>query len=183
MDSKYSLFSKSKPTLSDPSPFSQNLKRKFSYGSQSSSQPTAKKPNLQNDSKPSLKQNTSQNGSSSNKNAVVDIQVQRKKLPVYAVRNQYENLTTIFLYFYNYSIVVDFDLFYIPNRLMNLLRKHDTLIVIGETGSGKTTQIPQFLLEIGQSAIAVTQPRRVAAISISTRVSKEMKCKLGEMVG
>lgn len=55
--------------------------------------------------------------------------------------------------------------------------------VIGETGSGKTTQIPQFLLQLGQASIAVTQPRRVAAISISTRVAKEMKCKVGEIVG
>ena len=102
MDSKYSIFAKAKPTLSDPSPFSQSLKRKFSYGSQNSAPPAAKKPNLQNDTKPSnasLKQSANQNGSSTNKNAVVDIQVQRKKLPVYAVRNQYENLTTIFFIF------------------------------------------------------------------------------------
>lgn len=68
-------------------------------------------------------------------------------------------------------------------RLLKCLQKFNTLIVIGETGSGKTTQIPQFLLQLGQNTVAVTQPRRVAAISISTRVAKEMKCKLGETVG
>lgn len=69
-------------------------------------------------------------------------------------------------------------------RLLAYLNKCKTLIVIGETGSGKTTQIPQYLLQVpGQDAIAVTQPRRVAAISISTRVAKEMKCKVGETVG
>lgn len=68
---------------------------------------------------------------------------------------------------------------------MKYLQKYNTLIVIGETGSGKTTQIPQLLLLLheGQDTIAVTQPRRVAAISISTRVAKEMKCRIGETVG
>lgn len=60
---------------------------------------------------------------------------------------------------------------------------NNTLIVIGETGSGKTTQIPQFLLQLGHDSIAVTQPRRVATISISARVAKEMKCQIGETVG
>lgn len=57
---------------------------------------------------------------------------------------------------------------------------------MGETGSGKTTQIPQFLFQTNVShkgIIAVTQPRRVAAISISTRVAKEMKTELGDVVG
>lgn len=67
-------------------------------------------------------------------------------------------------------------------RLMKHLQIHDTLIVIGETGCGKTTQIPQFLLQLGQT-VAITQPRRVAAISIATRVAKEVKCKVGETVG
>lgn len=64
--------------------------------------------------------------------------------------------------------------------------QNDTVIVIGETGSGKTTQIPQFLHQAGLSdrgVIAITQPRRVAAITISSRVAKEMNCQLGALVG
>lgn len=56
---------------------------------------------------------------------------------------------------------------------------------LGETGSGKTTQIPQYLYEGGisrQGIIAVTQPRRVAAISLATRVSDEKRTELGKLV-
>lgn len=64
---------------------------------------------------------------------------------------------------------------------------HQVTIVEGETGSGKTTQIPQFLLPLlaqpGQKAIACTQPRRVAAMSIAKRVSEEMDVELGSQVG
>lgn len=69
---------------------------------------------------------------------------------------------------------------------MKQVQKHLTLIIIGETGCGKTTQVPQYLNKSGfaeNGMIAVTQPRRVAAITISTRVAKEMKCKLGDDVG
>lgn len=69
------------------------------------------------------------------------------------------------------------------------------LIVEGETGSGKTTQIPQYLYEAGFTKrkneegetvtvkIGCTQPRRVAAMSVSARVAEEMGVKLGNEVG
>jgi len=59
-------------------------------------------------------------------------------------------------------------------------------IVVGETGSGKTTQLGQFLYEDGlcqYGIIGCTQPRRVAAMSVAKRVSEEMECKLGSLVG
>ena len=61
-----------------------------------------------------------------------------------------------------------------------------TLILTGDTGCGKTTQIPQFLHAAGYSAhgvIGITQPRRVAAMSVAQRVSVEMGTRLGETVG
>ena len=65
---------------------------------------------------------------------------------------------------------------------------HDNqiLIVIGETGSGKTTQITQYLAEAGYTTrgkIGCTQPRRVAAMSVAKRVSEEYGCCLGQEVG
>ena len=60
------------------------------------------------------------------------------------------------------------------------------MIVVGETGSGKTTQLTQFLYEEGygrRGMIGCTQPRRVAAMSVAKRVSEEMEVKLGELVG
>ena len=71
------------------------------------------------------------------------------------------------------------------------LKKSQTIVVEGETGSGKTTQIPQFLVHAGfgrsptgQSLlVACTQPRRVAAMSIAQRVAEEMDVRLGEHVG
>ena len=65
---------------------------------------------------------------------------------------------------------------------------HDNqlLIVIGETGSGKTTQITQYVAEAGLASvgkIGCTQPRRVAAMSVAKRVSEEFGCRLGQEVG
>ncbi|XP_061390522.1 ATP-dependent RNA helicase DHX33 [Musca vetustissima] len=71
-------------------------------------------------------------------------------------------------------------------RLIEEIHKSDTLLIMGETGSGKTTQIPQFLLGAGfgkKGVIAVTQPRRVAAITVAKRVAQEQHCQLGELVG
>ena len=59
------------------------------------------------------------------------------------------------------------------------------LIIVGETGSGKTTQIPQYLHEAGYGKagkIGCTQPRRVAAMSVAARVATEMGVKLGAEV-
>lgn len=74
------------------------------------------------------------------------------------------------------------------DELIKCVNSNQVVVVEGETGSGKTTQIPQFLYEagyatIGSSCIACTQPRRVAATSIATRVSEEMDVTLGTYVG
>ncbi|XP_031625457.1 pre-mRNA-splicing factor ATP-dependent RNA helicase PRP16 [Contarinia nasturtii] len=83
---------------------------------------------------------------------------QRRFLPVYAVRQE----------------------------LLNVIRENSVVIIIGETGSGKTTQLTQYLHEDGYSnfgMIGCTQPRRVAAMSVAKRVSDELSTKLGEEVG
>jgi pre-mRNA-splicing factor ATP-dependent RNA helicase DHX15/PRP43 len=88
-----------------------------------------------------------------------DILAKRKQLPVYEFKEQLE-----------------------AN-----VRDNQVIVVEGETGSGKTTQIPQFLLPMlaqpGSKCIACTQPRRVAAMSIAKRVSEEMDVNMGEQVG
>ncbi|KAI0531566.1 P-loop containing nucleoside triphosphate hydrolase protein [Xylaria digitata] len=72
------------------------------------------------------------------------------------------------------------------DALIDAVQKHQTLIVVGETGSGKTTQLTQYLDEAGfanPGIIGCTQPRRVAAISVAKRVADEVGCNLGEEVG
>lgn len=76
----------------------------------------------------------------------------------------------------------------VKRRLMNVIREHQICIVVGETGSGKTTQLAQYLEEEGYGSfgtIGCTQPRRVAAVSVAQRVSEEFHdgCKLGQEVG
>uniref|UniRef100_A0A4W5QE41 RNA helicase n=1 Tax=Hucho hucho TaxID=62062 RepID=A0A4W5QE41_9TELE len=70
--------------------------------------------------------------------------------------------------------------------LLQAVHDNQILIVIGETGSGKTTQITQYLAEAGYTTrgkIGCTQPRRVAAMSVAKRVSEEYGCCLGQEVG
>lgn len=61
------------------------------------------------------------------------------------------------------------------------MAKHQTIVLVGETGSGKTTQMPQWCVEyarqVGRKAVACTQPRRVAAMSVAQRVSEVCKYK------
>jgi len=70
--------------------------------------------------------------------------------------------------------------------LVKAVQENDSLILLGETGSGKTTQLPRFLYESGSfktGTIAVTQPRRVAAITVAQRVAVEMGVDCGSKVG
>ena len=66
------------------------------------------------------------------------------------------------------------------------LEKHQVVVIAGETGSGKTTQLPKICLELGRGVhglIGHTQPRRLAARSVATRVAEEIGTPLGELVG
>ncbi|CAN1263156.1 Pre-mRNA-splicing factor ATP-dependent RNA helicase DEAH7 [Linum perenne] len=83
---------------------------------------------------------------------------QRKYLPIYSVRDE----------------------------LLQVIRENQVVVVVGETGSGKTTQLTQYLYEDGYTAngiVGCTQPRRVAAMSVAKRVSEEMETELGDKVG
>ncbi len=72
-------------------------------------------------------------------------------------------------------------------EILNAIRANQVTIVVGETGSGKTTQIPAFLYEDGYSVsagkIGVTQPRRIAATSVAAFVAKQLGTELGDIVG
>ena len=71
-------------------------------------------------------------------------------------------------------------------RSLEAIRDHQVVIVAGETGSGKTTQIPKICLELGRGVrgmIGHTQPRRIAARTVAERVAEELKSPLGQAVG
>ncbi|KAF3606436.1 hypothetical protein DY000_02048880 [Brassica cretica] len=88
------------------------------------------------------------------KTALEELQEVRKSLPIYGYREQ----------------------------LLQAVEEHQVLVIVGGTGSGKTTQIPQYLHEAGytkRGKVGCTQPRRVAAMSVAARVAQEMGVKLG----
>ncbi|GAW10749.1 hypothetical protein ANO14919_000840 [Xylariales sp. No.14919] len=92
------------------------------------------------------------------KRTTMSMKEQRESLPVFAFRDQ----------------------------LIKAVHENQILIVVGETGSGKTTQLTQYLDEAGFSndgMIGCTQPRRVAAMSVAKRVAEEVGCELGQEVG
>ncbi|MFJ9890929.1 ATP-dependent RNA helicase HrpA [Streptomyces sp. NPDC091287] len=72
------------------------------------------------------------------------------------------------------------------DEILEAIREHQVVIVAGETGSGKTTQIPKICMELGRGVrgmIGHTQPRRIAARTVAERVADELKTPLGETVG
>jgi pre-mRNA-splicing factor ATP-dependent RNA helicase DHX38/PRP16 len=77
----------------------------------------------------------------------------------------------------------------VKEELLQVVRDNQEVVIVGETGSGKTTQLTQYLLEagftsaLGSGIIGCTQPRRVAAMSVAARVAQEMNVKLGQEVG
>ncbi|GHJ30232.1 MULTISPECIES: ATP-dependent RNA helicase HrpA [Streptomyces] len=72
------------------------------------------------------------------------------------------------------------------DAILEAVRDHQVVIVAGETGSGKTTQIPKICLELGRGVkglIGHTQPRRIAARTVAERIAEELRSPLGESVG
>ena len=72
------------------------------------------------------------------------------------------------------------------DEIANAIRDHQVVVVCGETGSGKTTQIPKICLELGRGmdgVIGHTQPRRVAARTVAARIAEELNTSIGEGVG
>ena len=72
-------------------------------------------------------------------------------------------------------------------EIMDALRRSQAVIVCGDTGSGKTTQLPKMAMELGLGArgrrIACTQPRRLAAVTVAERVAEELGCEVGATIG
>jgi ATP-dependent helicase HrpA len=69
------------------------------------------------------------------------------------------------------------------DEIAKTIAENQVVIVAGETGSGKTTQLPKILLELGRTSIGHTQPRRIAARTIAERIAEELGQEVGELVG
>lgn len=72
------------------------------------------------------------------------------------------------------------------NEIVSAVRRHPVVVVTGETGSGKTTQIPKMCLEAGRGLagrIGCTQPRRIAATTVARRLAEELGEEIGRSVG
>ena len=100
--------------------------------------------------------------------------------------------STQFVYNAHHSLALDMQRQRLPtfkykSHIIYLLEKYQTLVLIGETGCGKSTQLPQYLVEAGWCTdgkmICITEPRRVAATSLANRVADERNCVLGTEVG
>ncbi|XP_069500655.1 probable ATP-dependent RNA helicase DHX34 [Ambystoma mexicanum] len=74
-------------------------------------------------------------------------------------------------------------IFQYRDKIVKMVRKHQVVVVAGDTGCGKSTQVPQYLLAAGFSHIACTQPRRIACISLAKRVGIESLNQYGSQVG
>lgn len=68
-------------------------------------------------------------------------------------------------------------------EIIDAVRGESVVLIAGDTGCGKSTQVPQYLYEAGYGSVACTQPRRIACISLSKRVAHEMLCEFGTEVG
>ena len=71
-------------------------------------------------------------------------------------------------------------------EIAEALRKHQVVVVVGETGSGKTTQLPKIALEVAgkrRGMLGCTQPRRLAAVAVARRIAEEVGCEPGQYVG
>jgi len=105
-----------------------------------------------------------------------------KKHIISGARGSFGRKTTMSLLEQRQSLPI----YKLKDELIKAINDNQVLIVVGETGSGKTTQLTQYIAEAGFAArgkIGCTQPRRVAAMSVAKRVAEEFGCLLGQEVG